>query len=238
MLPLFIVPEIAGEGSLEISGDEARHAISALRVKSGESVSITDGKGKRAEAVILEVSKKSLLVKISEIQKTQPAPVNLVVLQALTKGDRARETIELLTQAGVASILPWAAARSIGQWKSDTKEKWEIWAHEATKQSRRNWIPTVSDLQSTKTAMELVRKFDLALMFHESATNKLSQVLKGKDLKSVLIIIGPEGGLTEDESKAFQECGAIAVVMGDPVFRSAHAGAAALAAVQTGLEIW
>lgn len=238
MLNLFLVDELPKSGPLEISGDEAKHAISALRVKVGEEIALSNGMGMRAVGKVVAVGKKNLIVEIQSTVLEEAGLVQLVVVQALTKGDRARETIELLTEAGVHKIIPWSAARSIGNWKEDSLERWITWSREATKQSRRSWVPNVVSTNSTNQITALISEFDLAMIFEEGATQKLSEILQLKQPNSVLIIIGPEGGITEQEAMAFEKAGAISVVMGNSVFRSAHAGVAALAAVQTGLKIW
>jgi 16S rRNA (uracil1498-N3)-methyltransferase len=238
MLPLFLVENLPNSGSIEITGDEAKHAISALRIKNGELISVTDGRGGRAEALVTGVNRKTLVIEIENYRLEARSPVKLSVLQALTKGDRARETIELLTEAGVDQIIPWSAQRCIGQWKDESLEKWRIWSREATKQSRRSWIPEISNLQSTNEVVAGFSNFDISLIFHETGEKKLSQVLQDESPSSLLMIIGPEGGISETELSAFKAAGATEVTMGQPVFRSAHAGAAALAAVQTGLRIW
>jgi 16S rRNA (uracil1498-N3)-methyltransferase len=83
-----------------------------------------------------------------------------------------------------------------------------------------------------------VKDSELSLLFHETGEKKLSQVLSEKTPSSLLLIVGPEGGISESELEDFKVAGAIEVSMGKKVFRSAHAGAAALAAVQTGLRVW
>ena len=240
MLPLFIVENLPNSGPLEIVGDEAKHAISALRIKAGELISLTDGAGKRAQAQVVQVANKSLIVDINYFEFEAEPKIHLTVVQALTKGDRARETVELLTEAGVDQIIPWSAARSIGQWRDSAEglDKWRTWARESTKQSRRSRIPKVSPLVNAAQLTEQIKSYDLSLMFHESANSKLSQVLDGKSPQNLLIVIGPEGGLTDEECLQFVSAGAHPVVMGKPVFRSAHAGAAALSAVQACLKVW
>ncbi|MFM8842931.1 MAG: 16S rRNA (uracil(1498)-N(3))-methyltransferase [Actinomycetota bacterium] len=238
MLPVFIVDEIPQQGDVSLVGDEAHHAATVTRVKLGDELLLTDGRGVSAHVKVSIIEKKSVTCVVISREIREPSLTRLTVVQALTKGDRARETIELLTEAGVDEIIPWSAQRSIGQWKDDAQFKWTSWAREATKQSRRNWIPVISPMQNTSSLTNAASEHDCLLVFHEGSKMKLSQVLQGKSYKKVLLVIGPEGGLTEEEVHAFVAAGGVVVGMGLPVFRSAHAGAAALAAVQTALGIW
>lgn len=244
MLPVFIVDELPDKGELFVSGDEAHHAINVTRIKVNEIIALTDGKGRRVSVEVTSITKRSFSAKVLRVQDFPASQIWLTVMQALTKGDRARETIELLTEAGVDEIIPWSANRSIGQFKDeqDSLDKWRSWAKESTKQSRRAWFPKISTLQNGISASEVLSGFDLTLLFHESDGGKLSDLLSkaqiDKQLTRVLLIIGPEGGISDEEVASFLERGALSVAMGLPIFRSAHAGAAALAAVQTGLGIW
>lgn len=240
MLPLFFCDQIPDRGDVVIEGDEAHHASAAARIKVGERVHVTNGKGRRAEVEILDINKRNIGARIIHLHDFPRPTTTLTVIQALTKGDRARETIELLTEGGVEKIVPWSASRSIGQWKEekDALSKWRSWAREATKQSRRSWIPEIVDLASTAQIKEMIEDAELSLVFHESAEQKISEVLHVKPPKELIVIIGPEGGISDDEAALFASAGAQVVSMGTPVFRSAHAGVAALAAIQTGLEIW
>jgi 16S rRNA (uracil1498-N3)-methyltransferase len=130
----------------------------------------------------------------------------------------------------------WKAARSIG--KSDDKiEKLQVTAREASKQSRRFRIPQVIGVASTSIVVDEIAKADLAIVFHESATQKVSELVH-PGAQKVLVIIGPEGGLTDEEVDLFAASGAKVALMGRPVLRSAHAGLAALAAVNTALSVW
>jgi len=130
----------------------------------------------------------------------------------------------------------WKAARSIG--RADEKiEKLQQTAREASKQSRRFRIPTIAGVATTENIVDEIAKVDLALVFHESAAMRISQVVTPQ-AKKVAIIIGPEGGLTDQELETFAAAGAKVVLMGRPILRSAHAGLAALAAVNTALSVW
>lgn len=240
MLPLFFCEQIPDRGDVVIEGDEAHHASSAARIKVGERVLVTNGKGRRAEVEVLDINKRNIGARIIDVKDIARPKTILTVVQALTKGDRARETIELLTEGGAEIIIPWSASRSIGQWKEekDALAKWKSWAKEATKQSRRSWIPEVLDVKSTKEVKELIEDSEVTFLCHESATEKISDSLGGRPPKEVLIIVGPEGGISEDEVALFQGAGAKVVSLGVPVFRAAHAGVVGLAAIQTGYGIW
>ncbi|MFM7949039.1 MAG: 16S rRNA (uracil(1498)-N(3))-methyltransferase [Actinomycetales bacterium] len=239
MLQLFIVENIPDRGDVVIEGDEAHH-VGVARIKVGERVSVTNGSGRRAEVEVLDINKRNVGCRILEVTDEPRPKTILTIVQALTKGDRARETIELLTEGGAEIIIPWQAANSIGQWKEekDALTKWKSWAKEATKQSRRSWIPQILDLHSTAQLKTRIQDSEFTVVFHEASPNKLSEILVGTPPKEITLIIGPEGGVTEDELAGFISAGAQSALLGQPVFRSAHAGVAALSAVQTGFKIW
>ena len=239
MLQLFIVENIPDRGDVVIEGDEAHH-VGVARIKVGERVSVTNGSGRRAEVEVLDINKRNVGCRILEVTDEPRPKTILTIVQALTKGDRARETIELLTEGGAEIIIPWQAANSIGQWKEekDALTKWKSWAKEATKQSRRSWIPQILDLHSTAQLKTRIQDSEFSVVFHEASPNKLSEIFVGTPPKEITLIIGPEGGVTEDELAGFISAGAQSALLGQPVFRSAHAGVAALSAVQTGFKIW
>ena len=240
MLPLFFCEHIPDRGDVVIEGDEAHHVGTAARIKIGERVLVTNGQGRNAEVEILDINKRNIGARIIDVQDVPRTRTQLLVVQALTKGDRARETIELLTEGGADVIIPWSASRSIGQWKDekDALSKWKTWTREATKQSRRSWIPEVREIHNTKEIKELIEDSDTSFVFHESSAVPISKAVSGKAPKHVVLIIGPEGGVSEDEISLLTSAGAQSVSMGKPVFRAAHAGVAALAAIQTAYGIW
>lgn len=173
-------------------------------------------------------------VEVIESGFQEPLATTITVVQALPKGDRAKEAIELLTEAGVDRIVPWAASRSIGK----GSEKFSVTAREASKQSRRFRIPEVTDVATTAQICEAIKVSDLAIAFHESAQGKLSDQVSSHNVQNLLIIIGPEGGLTDEELAAFEAAGAKVALMGRPILRSAHAGIAAVSAVSALLKVW
>lgn len=236
MFTLFFVEDLPTTvgGSYEFANDDANHAIRVLRMQAGDEFMLSDGNGSWSQVVATEVKKKSMQVRVMDSGFQAPLATTITVIQALPKGDRAKEAIELLTEAGVDRIVPWASARSIGK----GSEKFAITAREASKQSRRFRIPEVTEVATTAQICEAIKLSDLAIAFHESATSKLSDQVSSHNVEHLLIIIGPEGGLTDEEIAAFTEAGAKVALMGRPILRSAHAGIAAVSAVSALLKVW
>jgi len=236
MFTLFFVDDLPTTvgGSYEFANDDANHAIRVLRMQEGAEFMLSDGKGAWSQVVATEVKKKSMQVQILDSGFQDPLATTITVVQAIPKGDRAKEAIELLTEAGVDRIVPWLSTRSIGK----GSEKFAVTAREASKQSRRFRIPEVTDMATTAQICEAIKISDLAIAFHESATTKLSDQVSSHNVEHLLIIIGPEGGLTDEEIAAFTQAGAKVALMGRPILRSAHAGIAAVSAVSALLKVW
>jgi 16S rRNA (uracil1498-N3)-methyltransferase len=229
------LPKTVGE-LYEFRNDDALHAIRVLRTNVGDIFNLSDGNGAWSRVVVRTAEKKVLHVEVVESGFEEALDQKFTIIQAIPKGDRVKEAVELSTEGGADRIVMWKAARSIG--KSDDKiEKLQVTAREASKQSRRFRIPAVVGVATTENIIDEIARVDLALVFHESATAKLSQVIDSS-AKKIAIIIGPEGGLTDEEVDSFAAAGAKVVVMGRPVLRSAHAGLAALSAVNTALSVW
>ena len=236
MFTLFFVDDLPTTvgSSYEFANDDANHAIRVLRMQAGDEFMLSDGKGSWSQVVATEVKKKSMQVRVMDSGFQDPLATTITVVQAIPKGDRAKEAIELLTEAGVDRIVPWLSTRSIGK----GSEKFAVTAREASKQSRRFRIPEVTEVATTAQICEAIKLSDLAIAFHESATSKLSDQVSSHNVEHLLIIIGPEGGLTDEEIAAFTESGAKVALMGRPILRSAHAGIAAVSAVSALLKVW
>jgi len=239
MLSLFFVADLPTTIGItyQFAGDEAAHAIRVLRTQVGDSLALSSGQGAWSVVKVLTVGKKDMTVQVLSTGFEEALPVEFHVAQALTKGDRIKESIELNTAGGADVILLWAAARSIGKATPDLMQKLATTAREASKQTRRNRIPFVMGVIDAKKISAEIANYDLAIVFHESAQHKLTDVVK-PGVKKVLIIIGPEGGLTDEELALFTAAGAKTALMGRPIFRSAHAGMAALSGLNAALGIW
>ena len=219
--------------------EDALHAIRVLRTGPGEIFWLSDGKGTFSTVKAVDVAKKSMQCEVLGSEFQEPLEIEYTVIQALPKGDRLKACAQLLTEAGADRLVFWSSARSIG--KADkTLDKLDVTVREASKQARRFRIPEIVGPLTTAQVIDEIARTDIAFLFHESATSKLSAITPPATpaVKRALIIIGPEGGITDEELDAFTASGAKISLMGRPVFRSAHAGIAGLAAVQTLLKSW
>jgi 16S rRNA (uracil1498-N3)-methyltransferase len=226
---------------VEVEGDEAHHAVAVRRLRDGEHVGLTDGRGTRVVGTVSGTGKRRLTVTAAEVE-TEPEPVPaLTVVQALPKGDRGELAVELLTEVGVATVVPWAAARSVAVWRGERVAKglarWRATAREAAKQSRRAWFPDVADLATTDDVVARVRDAELAVVLHEAAGAALAAVEVPPD-GTVVLVVGPEGGLTDDELAAFAAAGAGVCRLGSEVLRTSTAGVAASAALLARTARW
>ena len=238
MLTLFFTDQINNGSTQTLDKDEAHHAIKVLRLNLGEVIKISDGVKKWVSGPIIEISKKELTISVSEKGEFEEKKPELVLVQAVTKSDRNKEMLELVIESGVDRIIPWQAERSISKWQSDSAQKWEIGIKEACKQARQIRLPKLMPMLTTAGVVQLLNKDAQAIVFHESAVEKFAQLQLAQSLTSIFLIIGPEGGITPNELSIFENSGGKVVRLGEIVLRSAHAGFAAISAVQTKLGRW
>ncbi|HEY0167738.1 MAG TPA: 16S rRNA (uracil(1498)-N(3))-methyltransferase [Jatrophihabitans sp.] len=239
--PLFLVPDLGDGDTIVLTGPEAHHAATVKRLAVGEPALLADGHGGLAEARVSQVSPDRVVFEVlSRSVSATPEP-RLVVVQALPKGERAELAVELLTELGVDEIIPWSAARSISQWKGDRAAKgvakWRRAAQEAAKQSRRARVPAVSELAGSGQVADRVAAAGLALLLHAEADEPLSRV-SAPAAGEVLLVVGPEGGLSPAELELFTGRGARPVRLGAEVLRTSTAGAAALAVLSVSSGRW
>jgi len=238
VLTLFFTDQINDGSTQTLDKDDAHHAIKVLRLKLGEVIKISDGVNKWVSGSIIEISKKELTISISERGDFEEKKPELVLVQAVTKSERNKEMLELAIEAGVDRIIPWQAERSISKLQSDSAQKWEIGIKEACKQARQVRLPKLMPMLTTAGVVQLLSKDARIIVFHESASEKFAQLQLPESLASIYLVIGPEGGISQSELSIFENGGSKIVRLGETVLRSAHAGFAAISAVQTKLGRW
>jgi 16S rRNA (uracil1498-N3)-methyltransferase len=191
--------------------------------------------------VVVEVVRGGLELDVIARRREPPPAPRLVVVQALPKGDRGELAVESMTEVGVDEIVPWAASRCVTQWRPDRREKsvgrWRGAAREAAKQARRSWLPDVMDLATTADVADRVARAACALILHEGALERLSAV-NPPTTGEILLIVGPEGGITDEELRRFTEAGGVPTVLGPTVLRTSTAGVAAAAVLLSACGRW
>ncbi len=244
---MFVAPAAASARPgdlLALDGPEARHAVTVQRRRVGEVIDLVDGAGTRARGPIEAVGDGALEIRVEAVSRDDDPEV--VLVQALAKGGRDEQAVEAAVELGATRIVPWAAARCIVQWKGPKAAKgrasWESQALAAAKQSRRALVPAVDPAVATPALAALVRDAVAAgarvLILHEEAAVPLTSLTWDDARTPVWCIVGPEGGIADDEVTALTEAGAVPVVLGPHVLRASSAGPAAIAALAAGRGTW
>jgi 16S rRNA (uracil1498-N3)-methyltransferase len=242
-LPVFLIEtqSLTAGPVAQLSGDEAHHATKALRMQVGERLVVTDGMGKSAEAEVTGTGN-ALEIRLDAVHVEPHPDLEFTVVQALPKADRGELAVELLTEVGVNTIVPWQAARNIAVWRDEKKrtrgqQRWESAARAAAKQSRRVWWPKVAELMNTSEVASLISQSELGVVLHEGAQEPLINLqlpAKGR----VTLVVGPEGGLNEAELALLRDAGAHVCVLGPTVLRTSTAGAVSAAVLMSQSMRW
>ncbi|MGW4059541.1 16S rRNA (uracil(1498)-N(3))-methyltransferase [Amycolatopsis sp. NPDC004747] len=237
-LPVFLAASVPASGRALLDGEEARHAATVRRLRVGERLVLSDGAGAMARCVVegVQTGRDALVTLSVESSWTEEPPaLRVLVAQALAKGDRGELAVELATEAGVDAIVPWRAARSVAKWEDGGRgdkalARWRATARAAAKQARRAHVPEVTEPVTTGELAGLVATTSLAIVLESDVPDRLTD-LALPDTGDVLLVVGPEGGITDDELAALREAGAQAVRLGTTVLRTSTAAAVALGAL-------
>lgn len=243
MASLYLHPELTEADAVlgarvQVTGDEARHALQVARVRPGERLSIGDGRGLVVRGTVVEASQGVLALRVEEVAREPDPTPALWLVQALAKGDRDELAVQAATELGVAGVIPWAAERSVSRWEGAKvargEERWRAIVREAAKQAIRPRVPEVASLASTA---QLAALDGLVIVLEPTAEVPLTGVaLDGVD--RITLVVGPEGGVSPRELDRLGESGAVAARLGPEVLRTSTAGPAALAVLNARLARW
>ena len=236
---LFLCEDVSGD-VVVLAGPEGRHAATVRRVQVGEAVDLADGRGTRARCTVVALGHDTVELRVRErVVEPLPAPW-VVVAQGIAKGDRGELAVELATEVGVDEVLPWAAARCIVKWEGARGERARrrggAGARGAGQQSRRARHPLVGDPVALDALLARAAGAT-TLVLHEEASVPLALAELLAD-GEVLLVVGPEGGITPAELEALAAAGATPVRLGASVLRTSTAGAAAAAVVSARTARW
>lgn len=236
---LFYAETVPAVGELAVvEGDEGFHAATVRRIRPGESLVISDGAGAVAECVVESADKRTLTARVAARRTAPRSHPPVTVVQAIPKSERSELAVELATEAGADAFIAWQADRCVARWDGDRAEKglrrWRAVARSAARQSRRPWIPGVDGPLSTARLCSVLADRTgagaLALVLHESADRPLAD-LPVAQAESIILVVGPEGGVSDGELEALSAAGARPVRLGPTVLRTSTAGAVALGAL-------
>jgi len=240
--PLFYVDALPGVGAVAtVSGDEGFHAATVRRIRRGEQLLLGDGAGEMARCEVHDVDRSGLHARVLSRWSVAPPAPSVTVVQALPKSERSELAIESATEAGADEFVAWQAARCVARWDSARADKglrrWRAVARSAARQSRRAYIPSVSGPVSTAELLRRIGDDDTVLVLHGSAAEVLSEKLVAQ-ADSILIVVGPEGGITDDELDGLKGAGAVAARLGPTVLRTTTAATVALGALGVLTRRW
>jgi 16S rRNA (uracil1498-N3)-methyltransferase len=253
--PVFFTPAGALDGTAPgslfvLDGAEARHAVTVKRLAVGEPVDIADGAGKRITGTVTDAAPAQLTVECTSVSAEPRPDIRLVLVQALAKGDRDELAIETATELGIDAVIPWQSERSIVRWKGERAAKahgkWQSAVTAAAKQARRAWIPEVRPAVDTQALAREVAEAGLAVILHEDAVTPLRRVLgkwseehqEASGPGEILLIVGPEGGISPREVTRLCSAGAVTALLGPHVLRSSTAGPAGVVVASDVLGRW
>ncbi|MEU6560393.1 16S rRNA (uracil(1498)-N(3))-methyltransferase [Nocardia nova] len=235
---VFYLDEIPPAGAIAVlDGAEGRHAATVRRIRVGEPITLSDGAGLLAASEVVAAGRDRLELRVLDRVVAPPVSPPVTIVQALPKSDRSELAVESATEAGADEIVPWQAARCVANWEAKARkgvEKWRAAARSAARQSRRAYIPRVTDLHRTADVVDLVRDTvadnGIAVALHESGTSRFVE-LPFAEATRIVLIVGPEGGLDDGELAVLEAAGARIALLGPTVLRTSTAAAVALGAL-------
>lgn len=234
-----VLDDVAPGDVVDLTGDEARHAVTVSRVRVGEHIAIGNGRGVLVHGVVTSTGPRELALEAHEVVVEERPATRITLVQALAKGDRDELAVQAATELGVDAVVPWAASRSVSRWDgakaAKGRQRWASIVREAVKQSIRSWLPPVD---AVATTAELPGRLEGArmLLLEPGASTSLTEIRHdGRDLA---LVVGPEGGIAPAELDHLVAAGAETVRLGASVLRTSTAGPAAIAVLNSALGRW
>lgn len=236
------LPSLESGATYELTGSEARHAVSVRRIRAGETINVVDGQGLRVRGTVQMADKSSLTMRVDHVSMEAAAQVPIILVQALAKGGRDEAAIEAATELGVDEVIAWESRRSVAKWRAEKMTKglarWENILTSAMKQSRQSRAPKLLGFARGAEVTDLIPDGAHVLVLHETATLPLTAVDLPQE-GTIAVVVGPEGGLTTDELHLLtSRPNSHAVLLGREVVRTSTAGPAAIAVLNSRTGRW
>lgn len=244
----YFIEEQGSRDHFNISGDDYHHIVRVMRMKAGEEIICVSPQGRSAVCQIAEITDEMVMANVVKWEDgTKELPVHVVIASGLPKGDKLELIIQKGTELGAYEFVPFTASRSIVKWDSKKAakkvERWQKIAKEAAEQSHRSWVPKVKEPVSFKELIKAGGEYTYKLVAYEEEAREgeasvLSLTLsKLQEGDSLLIVFGPEGGLTSEEVSLLSGNGFLACGLGPRILRTETAPLYALSAVSYHFEL-
>lgn len=229
MPKFFVNSDNINDHTITLDGENAKHIGSVLRAKIGDIIIVGDGCGRDYECEILEISKKEVIAKITDIFTNENEPdIKITLYQGLPKADKMELVIQKCIEIGVDRIVPVKTEHAVVKLEGKEEKKLQRWnkiAESAAKQCGRGKIPVVDRLMTFKEAINEATSLDGAIIpYEKEKENSLKTFAKNFKGKSIGIFIGPEGGFSEEEINFAIENGVKSVTLGKRILRTETAG--------------
>jgi 16S rRNA (uracil1498-N3)-methyltransferase len=238
-MPRFYIPNPHVENELlRVEGSEVRHIRRVLRLKAGDRVVVFDGSGKEYEGTIVEEGPHSVLVRIQNVfPSKKESCLEITLAQSLLKGEKMDYLIQKATELGVKEIIPFFSSRSIPLLEKSKKlgrhHRWERIAIEASKQCGRGVVPDIKPPQDYFETLSIPTRETLRLILWEKGGRGLKEVLmESKGGRKVFSLVGPEGGLSQEEVEEAKRMDFIPVTLGERILRAETASLCLLSILQ------
>jgi len=240
MRRFFIERNRISDSTAVLTGSDARHLRNVLRLKPGDEIGLFDGEGFECQARILTVSPGRVTAKVIRTFPAANEPTLYITLaQGFLKERKMDALVRQTTELGICRWVPYIAERSIPRPKGDRfesrKKRWEKISREAAKQCRRSRVPEICDLLSFEKMLALGEGVDLKIIFWENETEPLHRSCFSElreNFPQALVVLGPEGGLTDQEVAKAKSCDFVTAALGPRILRADTATVAACAIVQ------
>lgn len=223
---------------VRFSGEELHHIFRVMRYAVGDQVIACNRLGQALLVQFTQVNKdEAIAYVIEKLDENRELPVEITLAQGLAKGEKMDLIVQKATEMGATQIIPFTSSRTIVK-LNDKKEsnriiRWQKIAKEAAEQAHRSRVPEITEVMSFRELLSAGQQYDLALIAYEqedeqSLRQRLQPLLAGCN---ILVVIGPEGGFSEEEISLAKHNGYVSISLGNRILRTETAGIAALAII-------
>ena len=234
----FIIPKTRILSSkISLTGQNAKHILKVLRKKKGDQIFITDGEGTDYNSIITNTTTDVIEIKIiDKFESVTESSIDITLCSGMLKNKKMDFIIKHVTQLGIQKWIPFFCKRSIpvpDKKKINTrKQRWKTIAKESLKQCNRSCLPQISEPVDFKTLMDQSKPPDLKIVFYEKSDQTIQTLRNTFSPEKIIILIGPEGGFSEDEILTAKQKGFVSIGLGPRILRSETASITSCTLIQ------